>query len=258
MAIRAYFDESEDSDAVVHSIGGFIGFAEQWDKLQFEWTARVKPTGIRAFHLTDCESGWGEFRDWPKEERKRLTIDLIDIILKHEVFMIGAVILLGPYNDLPALTGKGNKLGGDKWLAGFQAVIQDAASQASEVRGDESVEFFFDRKIGYVSKAQAIIDEFRDDARLGDWRKKIGTITFGSKEFDAPDSIPLLQVADIAAVETRKAVGNPLTHPHLPERKSMMRFKEENRITRIYKYDQKTLQILYDLKKEEIEFDSHA
>lgn len=103
MAIRAYLDESEDQDHKVHAIGGFIGRAEDWDELESRWTDTLKPTGVRAFHFTDCENGYREFSErkgWTKEARFKLIRDLIDLILDYDIYLIGCGVLLEPYENM--------------------------------------------------------------------------------------------------------------------------------------------------------------
>ena len=65
MAIRFDGDESEDKEGKIHAIAGFIGFAEEWDRLQEEWIDRVEPNGVRVANSpintnpTGCVSSGG-------------------------------------------------------------------------------------------------------------------------------------------------------------------------------------------------------
>ncbi len=255
MAIRFYGDESEDKTEKVHAIGGFIGFAEEWDEVQEKWIARVKPTGVSAYHMTDCECGYGEFSDkngWKKKDRDQLTIDLIEIISKHNIFLIGEGVLLDDYRCLPPVDDEREMLGHDKWHMVFQGILQDAAIAVGEAAPpEETVAFFFDWK-EKQGAAQNLFDYTQKEQRLQIWRHRLGTLTFGHKEFDVPGSLPLLQIADIAAVETRKAIGNPITHPHLNERKCFARLKEAGNVMSIKYLTQPILEIIYELKREEL------
>jgi len=255
MAIRAYFDESEDKDHKVHAIGGFIGRADDWQELETRWMERLIPTGVRAFHLIDCENGYREFSEskgWTKEARFGLIRELIDLILEYEIYLIGCGVLLEPYEKMAPLDNHNAKVGGDKWLLPFQEVLQEAASQAEALPINEQVAFFFDFKETHQFRASALFAETQSDERLGLWRQRLGTITFGHKEFERPGSIPLLQIADIAAVETRKAIGNPITHPHLSTRRSLQRFVDKNRVARIAYLDGDMLRKIHALKLQEI------
>jgi hypothetical protein len=257
MAIRLYGDESEDKEEKVLAVAGFIGQADEWDRLEEEWIARVKPTGITAYHMTDCESGWGEFskeRGWTKRERDRLTIDLIEMICRRNIFLLGMGVLLDDYKALPPFNSKGELLGHDRWHSAFQLLVFDAADKVdkqNELPPEETIEFFFDWRMKQGA-ANDIFSYTKEETKLKSWRNRLGTLTFGHKEFDVPGSIPLLQCADIAAVETRKMLSLPITHPHLPERRSMARLKEAGKIWSVKYLDRPVLVAMYESKREEL------
>ncbi len=252
MAIRFYGDESEDKQEKVHALAGWLGFADEWDALQEEWVARVKPAGVSAYHMTDCECGRGEFRDWPKPKRTQLTIDLVEMICRYDVFLIGCGLLLDDFATVPPLTEDGGEvLGHDKWHLVFQAVLQQAANKVGAAPSEEKIAFFFDWK-QKRGVAGDVFEHTRNEARLKPWRKRLDTLTFGHKEFDVPGSIPLLQVADIAAVETRKFIGNPMTHPHLSERRSFTRLREAGRVWSVKFLDKPVLDAIYESKRADL------
>ncbi|MGH9403305.1 MAG: hypothetical protein ACRD2P_14490 [Terriglobia bacterium] len=252
MAVRFYGDESEDKEEKVHAIAGFIGFAEDWDRLQEEWISRVKPTGVSAYHMTDCDNGWGEFSEkkgWTKTDRDQLTKDLIEMICRHGVYLIGMAVMLDDYKTLQPLNDEGEMLGHDKWHLAFQFVLREACSRVGdEAPPKETVAFFFDWKTKQ-GVAKRLFDYTMGLDRLQPWHKRLETLTFGHKEFDVPGSIPLLQVADIAAVESRKVLANSITHPHLPERRSLARLKECNRVWSIRYLDKPVIDMLYEDKR---------
>jgi hypothetical protein len=251
MAIRFYGDESEDKQEQVHAVAGWVGKAEEWEHLHGEWISRVKPTGVSAYHMTDCECGGGEFKNWLKPERDQLTIDLIEMICRHNIFLFGMGILLEDYKSLPPLSKEEAALGHDRWHLAFQGVIHTPADVMDGFPPEETIAFFFDWKTKQ-GVANDVFDYTKNEARLGPWHKRLGTLTFGHKEFDVPGSIPLLQVADIAAVETRKYYANPITHPHLKDRKSLLRLKEAGRIWSLKCLDKPVLDVMREAKREEL------
>lgn len=252
MALRLYVDESEDKEQKVFAMGGFIGYAEEWDTLQDKLIARVKPTGVSAYHMIDCECGRGEFTTWSKRDRDQLTADLIQMILDSGVGMLGCAVMLEDYKDLPSLTSEGGRLGKDKWHLMFQFLCMEATQRAMRLPAHESVAFFFDWKEKH-GDAFTMLENFRNDARLGEWRHRLGTLTFGHKEFDVGSSIPLLQLADIAAVECRKFVGNPLTRPDLPHpRKSFKALRDADRIITIKVLEKDIIEEIFRDKCNEI------
>jgi hypothetical protein len=121
---------------------------------------------------------------------------------------------------------------------------------------EENISFFLDWK-DKQGAARFLFDHTKNEKQLK-WRNRLGSISFGHKEFDVPDSVPLLQVADIAAVEVRKAIGNPITHPHLPERKSLARLKEAGNVYSIRYLDGPALKSLYELKRKHLGLPNNA
>ncbi len=259
MALRFYGDESEDKNEKVHAIGGFLGWADEWDRLQEDWIARLKPTGVSAYHMTDCDNGRGEFSDekgWKREDRTQLTIDLIEIICRHEVLLIGMGIFVDDYKTLAPVTENGGMLGYDKWHSVFQGVIREAAIRVSSAPEGETIAFFFDWKMKQ-GIAYDLFEKTQNEIKLP-WCQRLGTLTFGHKEFGVFGSLPLLQVADIAAMETRKSLANPITHPHLPERRSLARLKECGRGGLIACLDKPVLDALYEYKRETLGLPNNA
>ena len=261
MAVSFYADESEDKDGKVHAIGGFIGFRDEWEIFEERWTGRLKPTGVNAYHMTDCECGFGEFSDkngWTKTDRDQLTTDLIEIICEHDIFMIGAGVLLDDYRQFGPVDNEKVGLGAGKWNFVFQYIVQEACRRVGDQAPPEQiVSFFFDWKDKHGT-ADSLFAHMQCDDRLQSWHKRLGTVAFGHKEFDVPGSIPLLQVADIAAVETRKAIGNPITHPHLRERRSLSRLKQAGRIWSIKYFERPVLEVMYELKRAELGLSNRA
>jgi hypothetical protein len=259
MAVRFYCDESEDRESKVLSLAGFLGTGEDMDALQEEWVARLKPTGVSAYHMTDCDNGGGEFSDakgWNKTDRTHLTIDLIEIIARHKVFLVGLSVLLDDYRTIPSFPGTDKLLGFDTWHLLFQGIFMYAEQLlGTEAPPEETIACFFDwrQKTG---RAQTIFEIMRDIQDLP-FSKRLGTLTFGHKEFDKPGSIPLLQIADIAAVETRKDLANPITHPHLPERRSLARLRQTGRVWLLH-LDKLVLEGMYEMKKAQLGFPHNA
>jgi len=203
--IQAYMDESCDKEQTLFAIGGFLGRSDAWIPLLYEWISRLDPKNlpnpIRAFHMTDCENGWGEFRDdlgWDGDSRRTLIIDLLDIICKYQVGMFGLGIPLRDYKSLDAINGV--NLGRNEYHFMFQAILADLAIELEEGKlpDHETIAFFFDRNSPHEVWANAVHKASQNDTRFA-WRRRIGSLTFGNKE-----QLRLLQVADIGAYETMK------------------------------------------------------
>lgn len=255
MEVRLYGDESGDRNNKVLAIGGIIGFSDHLDAFQDAWITRVKPTGVSSYHMTDCECGYGEFsenRGWTKQDRDQLTKDLIDLICEHEVFIIGTGVLLDDYNRLPPINDEGVLFGGSPWHLCFGQIIYEACKRIGDEAPPEwGISCFFDWK-EKKGLAESIYEYTQQDERLQSWHKRLGPLTFGHKEFDVPDSIPLLQAADIAAVETRKRIGNPLTRPDLRIRQSYQRLVDCGKIWATKYFTYPVMDVMFQMKRQSL------
>src|SRR5229473_5885642 len=88
---RTYLDESEDSSAGIYVVGGFVGRAEIWDRLEPKWLACL-PHGITSLHATDCFTGNNEFQGMSIPNRIELLNNLTEVIIAHEIGLIGCGI----------------------------------------------------------------------------------------------------------------------------------------------------------------------
>lgn len=98
--LAIYGDESSDSKGNrVYAVAGLLGGEESWEGLREDWAAR---TGDKVFHSADCESGYGDFKDTPPEERDRLHKDLAVVLAGSGLIGWGiAVDLAGARKAFP-------------------------------------------------------------------------------------------------------------------------------------------------------------
>lgn len=135
--ITAYGDESSDKDKRVLAVGAFVGRADEWTALLLDWIERIKPENlpnpITSFHMTDCETGQGEFRGkfgWTEESRKRLIIDLIEIITRRRVLLYGAGLQMKDYGNLDLIDGK--PVGKSEYHFLLQAIMGELSMQLED------------------------------------------------------------------------------------------------------------------------------
>jgi hypothetical protein len=152
--VHAYMDESADKDRRLFTIGGFLGRSDEWRDLRFRWIERIErsklPRPIKAFHMTDCENGGGEFRDelgWDRDSRRRLIIDLIDLICSYNLGVFGMAIPIQEYESLEPVNSEGVKLGRNQYCFLMQAVMTELAIEFEKngFGSHETIDFFFDR-----------------------------------------------------------------------------------------------------------------
>ena len=108
--LGAFLDDSGTHSASrVVAIGGLLGTDVQWDAFAPAWDALLanplpgKPPLKKGFHLTQCRSGNGEFRDYSRAERDHVTYLFRRIILDIGLVSVAAAV---------------NKVAWDKLVAG--------------------------------------------------------------------------------------------------------------------------------------------
>jgi|HubBroStandDraft_4_1064222.scaffolds.fasta_scaffold195170_2 hypothetical protein len=122
--IRGYFDESY-KDKRVYAIGGYIGRDRDWSRASRQWKNRRLADRIQCFHATDCESGYGEFKDLSREKRIQLKTDLIQIVHEHEdLGGFGAAILIEDFLKVCDSSERARQvLGPDPYFLCFQVLL---------------------------------------------------------------------------------------------------------------------------------------
>lgn len=253
-ALQAYMDESSDKERRIFTIGGFIGRADEWRELLFDWIDRIEPrklpNPIRAFHMTDCENGGGEFRDelgWDRDSRRQLIIDLLDIICRYNVGLFGLGLPIKEYELLdPVNPEKGLKLGYSQYHLLFQLVLREMASEMEEggFPGHEEIAFFFDRNSPHEFWANHLHKRMQqeDEPRC----RRIGPLTFHNKE-----RMRMLQVADVGAFESMKSITN-IAYKEGRTRKSFDKLLATDHIWRISKLNSDGLKQMVTEKKKHL------
>jgi hypothetical protein len=73
----AFGDESHDSTKErIFRVAGLLGDERQWASLREKWNARLGTV----FHAADCDSGYGDSRGMPEDDRHRLHRELTAIV----------------------------------------------------------------------------------------------------------------------------------------------------------------------------------
>jgi hypothetical protein len=251
--ITACGDESSDKDQRVLAVGAFVGPADEWTALLLDWIERIKPetlpSKINAFHRTDCETGQGEFPDkfgWTEESRKRLIIDLIEIITRRRVLLCGAGLQMKDYGNLELIDGK--PVGKSEYHVLLQAIMGELSWQREDSNAPsfEDIAYVFDQQDrAREFWAHEIHKETKNHPKIS-WKNRIGTLTFGDKK-----STGLLQVADLGTYEVMRHITNYLFFDKKP-RKSFEAFAATRNVAKIVIYDGKTLEKIVESKKAEL------
>jgi Protein of unknown function (DUF3800) len=251
--ITAYGDESSDKDKRVLVVAAFVGRADEWTALLGDWIKRTDaqnlPNPITAFHMTDCETGQGEFRDkfgWTEESRKKLIIDLIEIITRHRVLLFGAGLQMKDYGDLELIDGK--PVGKSEYHLLLQAIMGELSMQLEDNNAPrfEDIAYVFDQHDKTREFwAHEIHRETKNHPKIS-WRHRIGSLTFADKRAER-----LLQVADLGTYEVMRHTTN---HLFLGGklRKSFEALAATKNVGKIVIYDGQTLEKIVESKRVEL------
>ena len=192
--ICCYLDGSEDTDATIFGVGGFVGDVEEWGHLQPMWVAAL-PQGVDYFHATDCFSGNGQFKGIDIPERIKLLDTLTELIVSHNVTLICHGIDEAAYYRYASSKNKIDSFGQNKYGSCFGSAI----GYACESMGPQQVEVehgcsFVIEKDEYEATAKREFIQLSMVPAVW-FRDQIATQTYGTKK--GKDKVPLLQVADL-------------------------------------------------------------
>lgn len=203
--LEAYFDDSADAQGERFcASGGFFGVPEQWDDFVIAWSQETHELK-EPFHATDCEGGsdgprefgYGQFADWPKDERVRLFTRLVDIV-KHTGFAgFASIVPIQAYKKFFP-----NSSDGDAYLLTIPHTIINMAVMSDRSNVEVKIWFEGGGPVGFISETFKRIQKMN-------WTpaKRLTSLAFDSKRRYE------LQAADLIAREAFKRFDNMGVRP---------------------------------------------
>lgn len=139
--LSVFGDESHDpTKARVFVVAGLLGDGNQWGSFRQEWNARL--SGL-VFHAADCESGYGDFREMPENERHRLHRDLTALLARSGLIGYGnAIDLAGCRAAAPTVL---NEFPDMPYYDCFLKTVLKLSDFAAHFVPRDRVEFTFDQ-----------------------------------------------------------------------------------------------------------------
>ena len=211
--LHVYGDESADGRKhCVFAIACVVGAEEQWKQLESKWLARC---GGVPFHAKDCDSDRGDFAIFPHEENKARYRELAILVAESGVGGFGIALDLGAQRRVfPEAPVE---------LAFYKCFIEAVQKMRNcAAYNNEIVKFTFDKRP-------------EDEHNIG----VLYTLARGTKEwtpyidseidFACARDQSRLQVADLFARETMKALYNEVGPQQRPPRKSWQCLAETGR-----------------------------
>lgn len=198
----AYIDESGSNPSTrVFSIGGFAAHSIVWYQLENRWRRMLDRHKICVFHMADCQSGFGEFKDWPLERRHGLIREAIQLLTSfRELNGFSAALLVEDFNDL--IKGDVKAVVGDHYSLCFQKCVYDLCIKAERLRKGEWLTFIVEEQPQFTGRIGELYEKI---CRKETWpnRHRLGSLQIGTK-----NDFVMLQTADIVAYEAFKQVDN--------------------------------------------------
>lgn len=206
--LSVFGDESSDeSGQRTFAIAGIMGTQEEWDALEVKW---LKRTGGKIFHATDCESGYGDYKDIPKEIRLKEYKDLTKILAESPMMGFGVAMDIQAYKRLFP-----EGLAVAPYFSCFVRVILYFARMASRyVPQHSKVDYIFDRNSETNFVSVSLVEYFTKLTEY-DYSSFVGRIAFDSIETTG------IQIVDLLARETMKHMDNQIGLVKRPMRQSM-------------------------------------
>jgi hypothetical protein len=195
----SYFDDSSDSNRSEYfAVGGLIGGEGQWGRFYVPWavaTIELKDP----FRATDCECGYGQFKNWDKPRRDALMDKLVSIVMGHKLHGYASVV---PVPDYKAVFPQCDEY--DPYYLAVRHTIINMAYLGSNTQGYitlDGTECWFENSDATSSKTLMIYNELK---AYKSWKAGRGlkAIHFADKTL-AP-----LQSADLVAREAFKHFSN--------------------------------------------------
>lgn len=195
--LTVYADDSTDAKGErIFAVAGVMGTQEEWDELEIKWASR---TGGKIFHATDCESGYGIYKNISREDRFKEYKDLTKIITNSRMMSFAAVVDIAGYRiSYP------NDLKDGAYFHCFLTTIIRFAKWTSRHIPRQTVKFIFD--INHKVKYNA---EYLYENYLLKWREFSNYAKYIDKELGFATSEKIgIQVADLISHEAMKHWDN--------------------------------------------------
>ena len=202
--LSVFGDESADETKQrVFAVAAAIGTEAHWQLLEVKWLER---TGGTVFHANDCDSDQGEYKNKPHSDNKALYKDLVQLL---------AASGMGGYGFALDLAAQRKVFPKAPDIAYYKCLIEvmDRMTRCAAYN-KRSVKFTFDKHPETEHNAGVIYRTLLDFPKLG--YHLFPEVFFESRQN------PRIQVADLFARETMKALDNLIGPVKRPERKSLL------------------------------------
>jgi hypothetical protein len=213
----AYFDESgHPSDTLVMTMAGVVATAKNWARFEEKWKRILRRYQVSALHMTDYESGHGEFTGWDADKRVSFIADLAGILKNTMMYGVANSLTVQDWNGT---IGKDLDASGRKrYLAPYVMLLESCITTIAEsvsIPDEENVACVFDQN-SIVQHFSSIF--YRALVEVRDYPINFGTITYADRTKIVP-----LQAADMIAYEAFKYASRWDEHTEGRPRRKLLR-----------------------------------
>ena len=190
-------DSSDEKGERFFSVAGVMGTQEEWNALEIDW---LKRTGGKIFHATDCESGYGDYKEISKDYRLKEYKDLTQILAKSKMIGFCAVVNIEDY--------KISKLYDLKYAPYFECfvtvVLRFVKLARVYIPQQQTVKFIIDNNHNVQHNAAYLYEEYL--AKRPEYKEYT---SFMDRELGVGKSDKIgIQVADLFSHEAMKHCDN--------------------------------------------------
>jgi len=226
-----YGDDSfDETHSRVFAAGAVVARQEQWDIFLPDWVARNPKE--RPFHATDCDSDQGNFKGRDHEENKRLYADNVRQFVNSPLMGAGVAISIPDYWRLFPFAPA------DKWWPYYMCFAGAIGAICEIARLSIPPE---DIKVTFDNDPAKEVDSTRVFEFIAKQPGDVSCCLQHGIEFRDHRDRPGLQVADLLARESMKALDNQIGPKQRWPRQSLIELRRSNRFATVL-YDHPKLE----------------
>jgi hypothetical protein len=212
--LRAYFDRSEVPKYGAVAVAGWLLSVEHWGRFEENWREVLRSFGVSRLHMAEYESGHGEFRGWPPENKKVFMRRLIGVLRQAGPLGVSVGLLRSDFES--TLSEAQRRIVSAYGLCAVHAIggmmrwVKDKGSR-------EPIAFVFETgDVGAGQITSAIAKARRDNTEFD---QHIDSLDFERKE----NAVWGLEAADFLAYEAAKHLPRLVGLDPMSPRRSLLR-----------------------------------
>jgi hypothetical protein len=225
----AYFDASYNHPSstrpdspLLHTVGGYVGLAEDWRKFRKEWRGELRKKGVPDFHMNKYEKALSEtihgrelrpsdpYYGWPREDFTPFLQRLHNVLRRKNadglprLEGIGQSIKKADFDSMLPDELKDDPGCKSHFMFNIASNIAHVAMWATHNKYSDEIHYVFDAGDGEDGNIARFFDSLWEYEKARKWFRLTKEIASTGYELRAAQVEPSIQAADIAAYEFNK------------------------------------------------------